>query len=348
LEFASIPFYYYDGAEYLRGLKDPVPETRILVHIDRQELNDTEVLFKGKTYQDLRDFVLAITHSQVMPSNPKTMHLIHQNDIPALSLYCGHLNSCQPYIQMLNASNTHNHKLLKIYKFDKQFDHEDLDNYTENEGEQPKLCIMDSRKGKLYHHWFKGVLNSENIEAFIERYFHLRPLAHHYSEHPENYHHTAAKSLTGHNYHREVEQSKRSILLLVHNGYDNETQLVDSFTQSAQYLQRHLHQSLKFRILDQRKNLTPIILHSTPCLVVVHVGHTHPDQFIHLQREGKGVEVITRYEIAQIAEQHMHVFLPNKLRAEMPRFKEEYLQAIQSFSDEPVGGTGAEDMSVDL
>ena len=350
LELTSIPFIYYDGAEYMRSIKETLPDTRIMVHIERQGLAEKEVLFKGKTYHELRDFIISTTHPQVMEARPTTMQLVHDNHFPALFLHCHHVNDCQPYIQLLNNSNAHNHKLLKIYKFNTEQEHHTHDDPTNHD--QPTVCIMDTKRGKLHHHWFRGELTAENLEAFIERYFHYRPHPHHFSEHPEDYHHTAAKAITGHNYHREVELSKRPMVLLVHHGYENETSLVESFTAAAQFLHRYTCHAVKFRQLNQRKNLTPLGYQQTATLVFMPLGNTDPDHFIYLSREdlltaarllGGTVATstntstfeslasptnipITRWELITLMDQYMHVPAPKSLLPLLPKLKAEHLR----------------------
>lgn len=322
----------------MRSIKEDLPETRIMVHIERQGLADTEVFFKGKTYHELRDFVISASHPQVMEATPTTMHLIHDNHIPGLVLYCGHVKSCDPYIKMVNASNAHNHKLLKIYKYDKKHEHQELDDYNHEENIQPRVCIMDTKRSKVHHHWFKGNLSAESLEAFIERYFHYRPQAHHFSEHPEDYHSTGAKALTGHNYHREVIQSKRPLLVLVHHGYENETVLVDSFQASAQYLHKHTHHSVKFRVLNQRKNLTPLPILWSPTLVIIPIGVHDPDMFTYLAVESSSQQLyhpITRWELLNTAQQHLGVAICRTLHRDLPRLQSEHLSSRTDGIDRP-------------
>lgn len=351
LELTSIPFIYYDGAEYMRSIKEMLPDTRIMVHIERQGLAETEILFKGKTYHDLRDFIISSTHPQAMEATPSTMQLVHDNHFPALVLQCRHVKNCQPYIQMLNNSNSHNHKLLKIYRYDTHHDHHSEDDQTLQD--QPKFIIMDTKRGKLHHHWFKGEPTAESLEAFIERYFHYRPHPHHFSEHPEDYHHTAAKSITGHNYHREVELSKRPIVLLIHHGYENETTLVDSFSAAAQFLHRYTCHAAKFRQLNQRKNLTPFAYQQTATLVFVPLGATDPDHFVYFSREDlvandpelllasigtnsssstatqntAATTPFTRWELISLLERHLQVPFPSKLKPLLPKLKDEHLRS---------------------
>lgn len=276
-ELNGIKFMYTDAAEYITGRAE-LPRDRLVVHRG-QEWYDAHV-FQGSTYQEMRDFIILETYRGVVLETPQTDSLVRDGHIPALRVLCHEAEACIPYITMLNESNHHGHKLIKVYKIlSSRMYH--TPNTTEfetpnNDTYPAQIEILDSRYGHIHHHKYEGEANLESIEKFIDHYFSYRKHAHHYSEHPDDHKHALVKSITGHNYDREILQTKKTILLLVHNGLLEEQDLRSSFNAEAKWLHDHrIGKYVKFRMLNQRDNLTPIPYHSKPLLLIIKLHMQH-------------------------------------------------------------------------
>lgn len=300
-ELPGIRFAYTDTAEYIIGRAE-LPGSRLVVHRG-QEWYDAHV-FEGKTYKEMRDFIILETHRGVIRETHLTDELVRQGHVPALRVLCHEAESCIPYIKLLNESNHHGHKLIKVYKILSSREYV-TENKTEYETEaklqesHAHIEILDSRRGHLHHHKYEGRSNMQDLEEFIESYFRFRKHAHHYSEHAEDHIHSIVKSITGHNYEREVVHTRKSIVVLVHNGLPEEEDLRNGFRAAALWMhEKKICKYAKFRMLNQRDNLTPIPYHSKPTLLLIKLHmQNDPGQFYEQTIDAEGVTKRALYKL---------------------------------------------------
>ena len=109
----GIKFMYYDSTEYITG-RTGLPSNRIMLH--REQEKQDPLLFEGKSYLELQDFIIEGGFSGIHLADQDTMSIVNDNLYPALILSCHNLLVCEEHIETLNSSNRHNHKLLKLYK----------------------------------------------------------------------------------------------------------------------------------------------------------------------------------------------------------------------------------------
>lgn len=309
-ELRGINFAYTDTAEYIVG-RTELPKNRLAVH--RSVETQNSAIFAGHSYLEMQDFIITEALKGVTRETPAIDDLLRDNHIPVLRILCHEAESCLPYVKVLNESNHHAHKLVKVYKIlsDKEYV---SDNSTESQAAAPpKISILDARRGHLHEHVFKGELTAGAIEAFIDQYFSKRHHAHHYSEHPDDYLHKVAKSITGHNYNREIVKTVKGVVLLVHNGSEDELRLADSFERVAEWFHlKKIGKYLKFRILNQKKNLTPVRFHERPVILMIR-PHTQHDLSALEAHEVKGSRITKkglyhllkthgRYHLGELAE----------------------------------------------
>lgn len=298
-ELHGIEFAYTDTAEYIVG-KAELPRDRLAVH--RSTDTSMSVLFTGKSYLEMRDFIIREALQGVLVETPRLNDLIKDSHFPAIRILCEEAESCLPYVMLLNNSNHHAHKLIKMYKVLSKNEYIS-DNTTDARAKNPNISIVDARKGHLHEHAFKGEFTAEGIEAFIEKYFHNRKYAHHYSEHPDDHLHKITKSITGHNYNREILNTKKGIVLLVHNGGEADKSLVDSFERAADWFHsKKIGKYIKFRILNQANNLTPLPFYEKSVLLMIRQNTQH-DPAGHVAHEIKGHK-ITRKGLFHLMHNH--------------------------------------------
>lgn len=298
-ELSGLSFVYTDTAEYIIGRAE-IPKNRLAIHKGTDTTDS--VIFPGGSYMNMRDFIIYESLKGVVEENKDINDLINDNHFPALRIVCHDRESCVPYITMLNESNHHGHKLIKVFKVLSNRIHH-VDYPTEKEHPPVHVSLLDSRKGHIHEHPYKGEASAEEIEKFIEKYFHKRQHAHHYSEHPDEHIHKIVKCITGHNYNREILKTTKGIVLLVHNGSDEEKALVESFDAAAEWLHsKKLGKYVKFRLLNQKKNLTPFPFYEKPVLLMIR-PHTQHDPASHCAHEVKG-NTITRKGLHHLIKNH--------------------------------------------
>lgn len=300
-ELQGLNFAYTDTAEYITGRAE-LPKNRLAVH---RHIDTTESsIFQGNSYQEMRDFIVKEALRGVLIETPKLNDLIRDNHFPALRVLCEEAEACIPAVKLLNESNhRHSHKLIKLYKVLSKSEYMSEDNATRHVAKQPVISLLDARRGHLHEHVYRGELTAEGIESFLEDYFHHRQHAHHYSEHPQDHLHRIVKSITGHNYNREVEKTKKGIVLLVHNGSEEDKSLLESYEKAAEWFHsKKIGKYVKFRALNQKKNLTPLPFYSKTVLIVIR-QHTQHDPSAHKVHVVKGSK-ITRKGLFHLLNHH--------------------------------------------
>lgn len=318
-EIHGVKFVFYDSAEYETKLVS-LESSRILLHKQVEGL-ETEI-FKGKSYRELRDFILLHSHTVPVEENPGSINMIHHNHVPGLIMTCMTGDDCKRHMHIFGHTDFHTHRIIRLYKIDPSLHYEiesdaeaathaiELplrkeykginahlldENYT-MPGEvtqphdsapliyRPIITILDSRQyGHLHKHQMPRTtpFTHKNLASFVNHFLSFRKHPHHYSHHHEDYNHGHIKSITGHNYKREIMHTKRSILLLVHNNFTHESPLVQSFEQVAHFYHGKIGHYVKFRILNQRENLTPIKYFNEPTLLFIILNtQNNPEQFV--------------------------------------------------------------------
>lgn len=299
-ELEGINFIYTDTAEYIIG-RSQLPRDRLTVH--RGLESKDAFIFEGSTYQEMRDFILLEYNRGVVEESPQIDTLIRESHIPALRIVCHEIEDCTPYIKLLNDSNHHGHKLLKIYKVLTRKEHMSPNDTevsaTHKSSNSAHIEILDSRRGHLHHHPYRGNFTSDALEEFIEKYFTLRKHAHHYSEKVDDHSQTIVKRITGHNYEREVLHTKKHVVVLVHHGAPEEEMLKTSFENAAHWLHsKKIWKYVKFRFLNQKENLTPIPYHEKPVIILIKLHlQNRPDQFYTLELSSKKITKKMLYDL---------------------------------------------------
>lgn len=298
-ELQGIEFAYTDTAEYIVGRAE-LPRDRLAIH---HTVNTTDsVIFNGKTYQQMRGFIIKEVFRGVVIETPKIFDMVKDHQFPALRVLCEGAESCQPVIEMLkNSENHYGHYLIKMYKVlsKREYAHSGV----ETDVLPPKITILDSRRGHIHEHIYTREITREGLENFIENYFEQRKHPHHYSEHPNEHYQKIAKSITGHNYNREILKTKKGIVLLIHNGKPEEQSLISSFETVAEWFHsKKIHRYVKFRILNQRENLTPLPFYKGPVLLMIR-QHTQYEPSRHRVHHIKGTK-ITRKGVYHLLQHH--------------------------------------------
>lgn len=310
-EIRAVQFVYYDSEEYDTQLGQ-LPSTRVMVHRGDQSAFKADV-YEGTSYLELRDFIISKAFPSVVESNPKTLSLVHEMEIPALFLKCPDRHGCQPFIELLNRTSTKNHTLLRLVVFEERTANPKHSAAIEH---SPQMMIMDVRRGHLHYHHMHESLTAEHLERFIDWYFGHRKTARHFSEHADCHKHHVVRKVTGHSYHKDIFNTHKLTMLLVHRASSELKQLLDSYEVAATQIHRRFSRHIKFRRLDQDSNLTPLKFYSKPTILIVFpTTSKNPESLIEV--EVSMSEIATQH-LADIITTHAHMSLDGLETGDQP------------------------------
>lgn len=280
-EVPGVNYIYWDSHEFENRLGD-LPKQRFLLYRYYKE----PLLFKGNGYKELRDWIIAHAHDGLEQVSSPTLQLITQADIPALVLVCKDHEACAKDLETFERVRVPSHRMLTVYDPNPK----DTPRVAGIEPEEyfPRVVIWDSKRGNIHQHKMIDEFSLENIQYFVEDYFQRRRHNHHYGEHTDDTVYTAVRTITTHNFERLVHQAHHNLLLLVHDGLEDK--LMQDFYAHANWLHSHLHRSLRFAVLNQRDNVTPLPYYPQPTLLMVY-------PYRQTEHEVYGIQVIEEHHI---------------------------------------------------
>ncbi len=303
-ELRGVQFVYYDSEEYDTQMGQ-LPSTRIMVHRGDQASFKADV-YEGKSYVELRDFIIKKAYPFVVESNPKTLSLVLETEVPALFLHCPDRLKCQPFIEVLNKTDTSNHTMLKLVAFHDSSVHDNDKHHGEKEY-KPHLSIMDARRGHLHHHHMHHSLTPDHVEKFILWFFGHRKSLTHFSEHADCHKHQTVRRVTGHSYHRDIYHTHKLTILLVYTSSADHTQLLQTYEAAAEQIARRFSRHIKFRRLDQEANMTPLKFYSKPTFLIIFPTTSRtPEALTEVEAT---TERLSPQQLADMITSHAHMSL---------------------------------------